>query len=141
MIYTKQVKKAMRTAYKAHEGQVDIAGMPYIFHPIHLAEQMDTEDSICLALLHDIVEDTDLTIKELRKRGFKEEVLIALELITKKPDEEYFSYIKKVKESPLATQVKIADLKHNMDVSRLKKPSKYSEKRIKKYKKALSLLK
>ena len=71
MIYTSMTIKAMKLAYKAHEGQVDRSGVPYIFHPIHLAEQMETEDEICTALLHDVAEDSDCTIEDLKKEGFR----------------------------------------------------------------------
>ena len=82
MIYTSMTIKAMKLAYKAHEGQVDRSGVPYIFHPIHLAEQMETEDEICTALLHDVAEDSDCTIEDLKKEGFSADTIEALRLLT-----------------------------------------------------------
>lgn len=80
MIYTPMTRKAMRIAYDAHAGQVDKTGLPYIYHPMHLAESMTDENSVITALLHDVVEDTDLTIDDLSREGFHEDVLTALTL-------------------------------------------------------------
>ena len=116
MINTKLTRLASKIAYKAHDGQVDKAGVPYIFHPIHIAEQMDTEESCIVALLHDVVEDSDITIDYLSKY-FSEEVMAALKILTKNDD--YVEYIKRVKTNKLATKVKLKDLKHNSDLTRL----------------------
>ena len=93
MIYTPMTRKAMRIAYDAHAGQVDKTGLPYIYHPMHLAESMTDENSVITALLHDVVEDTDLTIDDLAREGFHEDVLTALTLLTHNPAEEYLSLI------------------------------------------------
>lgn len=130
----------MRTAYSAHHGQVDRSGIPYIFHPIHIAEQMDTEDLICVALLHDVLEDSHLTRKDLRIRGFKEEVIEAVELLTKSDKDTYDEYIHKLKSNELAKKVKVEDLKHNMDTERLKKITDKDLARVKKYEEALLFL-
>ena len=117
MIYTPLVYKAMHIAYNAHHGQLDKSGAPYIFHPIHLAEQMDDEISCCAALLHDVVEDTDVTLEDLRK-DFPEEIVEAVRLLTHEmgvPDVEYLTAIK---ENPIALKVKLADNAHNADQSR-----------------------
>lgn len=118
MINTKLTRLASKIAYKAHEGQVDKAGVPYIFHPIHIAEQMDTEESCIVALLHDVVEDSDITIDYLSKY-FSEEVMAALKILTKNENDDYVEYIKRVKTNKLATKVKLKDLKHNSDLTRL----------------------
>ena len=118
MINTKLTRLASKIAYKAHEGQVDKAGVPYIFHPIHIAEQMDTEESCIVALLHDVVEDSDITIDYLSKY-FSEEVMAALKILTKNENDYYVEYIKRVKTNKLATKVKLKDLKHNSDLTRL----------------------
>lgn len=118
MINTKLTRLASKIAYKAHEGQVDKAGVPYIFHPIHIAEQMDTEESCIVALLHDVVEDSDITIDYLSKY-FSEEVMGALKILTKNENDDYVEYIKRVKTNKLATKVKLKDLKHNSDLTRL----------------------
>jgi len=118
MIYTHLTRTAMQIAFRAHEGQVDKAGMPYIFHPMHLAEAMDDEISCCTALLHDTVEDTDITFTELEKE-FPAEVLDALKLLTHEEGTDYFDYVRAIKENPVAVKVKLADLAHNSDQSRL----------------------
>lgn len=117
MIYTPMTQRAMRIAYDAHHGQRDKSGAPYIFHPIHLAEQMDDEISCCVALLHDTVEDTDVTLEQLR-RAFPAEVVDAVALMTHDPGTDYFDYVRKIRENPIARKVKLADLAHNSDQSR-----------------------
>ncbi|WP_350454911.1 GTP pyrophosphokinase [Slackia heliotrinireducens] len=119
MLYTPLTELAMRIAYDAHHGQVDRAGLPYVFHPYHLAEQMDDEDSICVALLHDVVEDTDTTLDDLRDMGFPAQVVDALALLTHDPAVPYMDYVATIKTNPLAAKVKLADLTHNSDLTRL----------------------
>lgn len=137
----------MNIAYSQHEGQLDKAGLPYVFHPYHLAEQMGNDEcAICVALLHDVVEDTDITLKDLEAQGFPAEIIDALECLTHREGEPYLgAYIEKIKENPLARKVKLADLKHNSDSSRLP-PAKNQheqnlrEKRMQKYAEAIVLL-
>ena len=122
MVYTELTNKAMRIAYKAHHGQLDYNGIPYIFHPIHLAEQMDDEISCCAALLHDVVEDTDVTLEDLRK-DFPEEVIQIVKLLTHDGNAEYdnmtyFDYVRVIKNHPIARKVKLADIAHNSDQTR-----------------------
>ena len=117
MIYTPMTNKAMRIAYKAHHGQLDYNGIPYIFHPIHLAEQMDDEISCCAALLHDVVEDTDVTMEDLA-REFPAQVMEVLKLLTHNDDVPYFDYVREIKKHPVAKKVKLADLAHNSDQTR-----------------------
>ena len=117
MIYTPLTGKAMKLAYKAHHGQFDYNGIPYIFHPIHLAEQMDDEISCCVALLHDVVEDTDITMEEL-SREFPPEVIDAVKLLTHDDATPYYDYIRAIKENPTARKIKLADIAHNSDQSR-----------------------
>lgn len=118
MIYTKLTIKAMNLAYNAHHGQTDPSGVPYIFHPFHVAEQMDDEISVCVALLHDVVEDTSVTIKDL-SREFPEEVVRAVKLLTHDSSDDYFNYLRQIKHDPCARKVKIADVLHNSDQSRI----------------------
>lgn len=118
MIYTTLTMKAMKLAYTAHHGQVDKSGMPYIFHPYHLAEQMQDEITTCVALLHDVVEDTDVTFADLEK-DFPEEVIDALRLLTHEEGKDYFEYVRAIKTNPIAKAVKLADLAHNSDETRL----------------------
>lgn len=117
MIYTPLTNKAMRIAYAAHQGQVDYNGIPYIFHPIHLAEAMDDEVSCCAALLHDVVEDTDVTMEDLRKE-FPEEVMEVLKLLTHEKGVDYFEYVRAITAHPIAVKIKLADLAHNADQTR-----------------------
>ena len=117
MIYTPLTNRAMRIAYKAHHGQTDKSGQPYIFHPYHIAEQMTDEVSVCVALLHDVVEDTDVTIEEL-EREFPKEVTDALRLLTHEKGTDYFEYVKMIREDPVAVKVKLADIAHNSDETR-----------------------
>ncbi len=118
MIYTELTNKAMRIAYDAHHGQVDKCGQPYIFHPYHLAEQMDDEITVCVALLHDVMEDTPISYEELSKE-FPKEIMDALQLLTHKKGTDYFEYVKAIKQNSYATVVKLADLAHNSDQSRM----------------------
>ena len=118
MIYTPLTAKAMRIAYAAHHGQVDKSGIPYIFHPMHLAEQMEDEVSCCVALLHDTVEDTDLTFAELEQE-FPPEVMEPLKLLTHRKEVPYQDYVRAVKQDPVAVKVKLADIAHNSDQTRL----------------------
>ena len=117
MIYSALTNAAMRLAYRAHHGQVDKCGIPYIFHPMHLAEAMDDEYSCCVALLHDVVEDTDITLDDL-KAIFPKEVTDAIALMTHREGTDYFEYVRAIKENPIARKVKLADLAHNSDQTR-----------------------
>ena len=117
MIYTEMTIKAIKVAYEAHLGQLDYNDVPYIFHPYHLAEQMDDEISCTVALLHDVVEDTDLTFTDL-EQIFPAQVLEIVRLLTHDENIDYFDYIREIKKNPIATKVKLEDLKHNSDESR-----------------------
>lgn len=117
MIYTPMTKKAMCLAYAAHHGQTDKVGVPYIFHPFHLAEQVDDEFSCCVALLHDTVEDTDVTLEQLAKE-FPAEVVDAVALLTHAEGVDYLDYVRAIKSDPIARKVKLADLRHNTDLTR-----------------------
>lgn len=140
MIYTEMTKKALRLMFDAHKEQVDKSGIPYVFHPFHLAEQMDDEETTIAALLHDVMEDTDTTVHQIRGYGFSEAIIEALLLLTHDKGTEYFDYIKKIKQNRIAKAVKIADLKHNSDISRLAVVDEKTMKRIEKYKTAIAIL-
>ena len=142
MIYTELTMKAMKLAYDAHHGQRDKAGMPYIFHPMHLAEQMDDEVSTCVALLHDVVEDTSVTLAQLEKL-FPAEVVQAVALMTHADDVDYFDYVRSIRGNEAARKVKLADLAHNSDATRLPASAADSERacaRLEKYRIARSIL-
>lgn len=132
--------KAIDISYYAHKGQYDKAGNPYISHPIYIAGKMKTNDEIIVALLHDVIEDTDLTLDYLVEEGYPDNIIKAIDAITKKPEEDYGAYIKRVKENPLARSIKIEDLKHNMDLSRIKNPTEKDLQRVARYKWALEIL-
>lgn len=142
MIYTPLTLKAMRLAYAAHHGQVDKSGVPYIFHPAHLAESMDDEYSCCVALLHDTVEDTYVTIEDIR-REFPKEVADAVALMTHDDSVDYFDYVRAIAKNPIAKKVKLADLAHNSDQGRMAGSAANTEKMAKlreKYRKARQIL-
>ena len=138
MIYTELTMKAMNLAYNAHHGQVDKGGVPYIFHPIHLAEQMDDEISTCVAMLHDTVEDTDVTLEKLAEE-FPKEVVDAVSLLTHGEDVDYFDYVRAIRQNPVAVKVKLADLAHNGDPGRICNQGN-QEKRREKYAAARKIL-
>lgn len=140
MIYTALTKQALKLCFEAHRDQIDKSGMPYVFHPFHLAEQMDTEESTIVALLHDIVEDTDYTLQDLKALGFPSNVIDALALMTHDPKVPYMEYVKGISANPLATKVKLADLQHNSDLSRLDSVDEKALSRVKKYATAIELL-
>ena len=140
MIYTPMTKLALKLCFEAHKDQIDKSGMPYVFHPFHLAEQMADENTTIVALLHDVVEDTEYTLDDLRKIGFNEDVLSAISLMTHADDVPYMEYVAQIKTNLIAKAVKLADLKHNSDMSRLDRITQKDEERAKKYRQAIELL-
>ena len=143
MIYSALTNKAVDIAYDAHHGQRDKAGRPYFLHVVHVAEQMNDEFSTCAALLHDTLEDTDLTV-EFLEREFPREVVEAVKLLTHREGTDYFSYVRQVKRNPIARKVKLADLQHNLDGSRFSGCDETlieeAQRRKAKYLKALEIL-
>lgn len=140
MLYTPLTKKAMRLCFEAHKDQTDKGGMPYVFHPFHVAEQMQTEETVVVALLHDVVEDTDYTIDDLRAMGFPEPVTDALTLLTHAEGVPYMEYVATIKSNPIAAAVKLADLRHNSDLSRLDSVDDKTLRRVKKYQESIGYL-
>jgi len=140
MLYTELTRKTMRIAFEAHKDQVDKSGIPYIFHPIHLAEQMMDETTVCVALLHDVVEDTAITFEQLEEEGFPEAVVAALQLLTHEDAVPYMDYIRRLRENPVAVAVKLADLRHNSDLTRLDYVDDAARERAKKYAEAIRIL-
>lgn len=141
MIYTNLTKLAMQISFDAHKEQKDKSGLPYIFHPFHIAEQMSDEITVCVALLHDVVEDTDMTFEKLSELGFTTEIIEALKLLTHDDSVPYMDYVKEIAKNPVAKAVKLADLRHNSDLTRLDVIDEKALKRAEKYKKAMELLK
>ena len=140
MIYTKLTNKALKFAYHAHDGQTDKSGLPYIFHPYHIAEQMKDEATTVAALLHDVIEDTPYTLDDLSNYGFPKEVIEAIAILTHDKHEPYFDYIERVRKNKIASVVKLADLRHNSDLSRLDFLDNGAVERVKKYQRAIKIL-
>ena len=140
MIYTPETKRAMTLCFDAHKEQVDKSGLPYVFHPFHLAEQMSNENTTVVALLHDVVEDSDYTFADLQELGFSETVLAALRLLTHDESVPYMDYVAAIKKNPVARAVKLADLRHNSDLSRMDEVTETILARREKYLAAIRLL-
>ena len=117
-----RLEQAISIAVSAHKGQVDKAGKPYILHPLRLMFKMQNENEMIAAVLHDVVEDTDWTIEKLIAEGFDEEVIEAVNLLTKTKNVSEKDYFKKIKLNKIATKVKLADLEDNMDIKRIAHP-------------------
>jgi hypothetical protein len=119
MLYTPTTKRALRFCMEAHAGQRDKAGLPYCNHPLHLAEQMSTEDETCAALLHDVMEDCGATAGDLLALGVSPAAVCAVELLTHRGGVPYLDYVRALRSDPIARRVKAADLRHNCDLTRL----------------------
>ena len=135
-----QSQKAYEIAKRAHLGQVDKAGEDYIKHPEKVASFVKTDEEKAVAYLHDVIEDTELILEDLYEYGFSKEVIEAVDIITKKRGEDYQSYLNSVKKNKLARAVKLADLRHNSDLTRLTKVTEKDIERKEKYQKAINFL-
>ena len=131
---------AFEIAKTAHAGQTDKAGLDYILHPLQVAAEVTTDEEKAVALLHDIIEDTDVTASELLAKGLPDNVVEAVKALTKKHNQNYAAYLAGVKKNRLATAVKLADLKHNSDLSRLERITQKDRERAEKYRKAIEYL-
>lgn len=140
LLDSESVAKALRLATEAHRGQVDKAGRDYINHPVAVAERLDTAEAQTAALLHDVVEDTAVTLNDLRSEGFSERVVSAVEHLTHREGEPREDYIARIAENPLAVTVKLADLAHNSDLGRLPEVSEKDLQRVERYKRETELL-
>lgn len=140
MLYTPMTKAALLLSFQAHKDQIDKSGLPYVYHPFHVAEQMRTEEEVCVALLHDVMEDTSLSVDDIRAVGMSEPVIEALCLMTHEPTIAYMDYVARLAQNPLARRVKMADLRHNMDLTRLDSVTSTDVRRRKKYVRAYELL-
>ena len=140
LIYTPLTKAALRLCFQAHSGQTDKGGLPYVIHPLHLAEQMETEEEICAALLHDTIEDAFVTPEALHAAGFPEGVVEAVRLLTRPQGMPYLTYIAALRANPIARRVKTADLRHNLDFARLGTVTAADRQRAETYRNALRLL-
>lgn len=131
---------ALHIAMNAHDGQVDRAGKPYIFHPLTVATMTGSFDEFVTGLLHDVMEDSDYTEEDLRLAGIPEHIIEALRLLTHEKSEPYMDYVRRLRHNQLAREVKLADLKHNSDLSRLPEITEKDRARAEKYKKAMAIL-
>jgi (p)ppGpp synthase/HD superfamily hydrolase len=136
-----QLEKAIDLAYRMHKNQKDRYGKPYIFHPLRVMNKMSTDKEKIVAVLHDVIEDTGLTYKDLCDAGFSEEIIDAIASISKQDDEEYFDYINRVMQNKLACKVKLADLEDNMDIRRIEIITEKDTERFNKYSKAYRMIK
>jgi len=121
MYYSELVKKACNIMFEAHKNDYDKGGYPYVFHPFYLASQMDDENSTCVALLHDVIEDHGdiCSFEALSAEGFNDRIIAALRLLTHPHDVPYMEYVKAISKDPIARKVKMADLMHNLDSRRV----------------------
>ncbi len=133
-------KNALKLSFDLHQDQVDKGGIPYPYHLFYIANQMTDEESCCVALLHDILEDTTLTSDDLLNSGFSARVVDAVKVLSKKEDISFLDYIKNIQSNELARVVKLADLKHNMILNRLEKVEKEDVNRTKIYDLAIQFL-
>jgi len=127
------LERAISIAVQAHRGQADRNGAPYILHPLRMMCRVETEAEKIVAVLRDVVEDTDWTFKELKREGFGDQILKALDCLTKREGEEYEDFIQRSASNSLARRVKIADLEDNMDIRRLKRVAEKDKERLEKY--------
>lgn len=134
------LKLANEIAEKAHAGQYDKAGKPYIEHPRFVANCVIGNKEKVLALLHDVIEDSEVTLVDLKNIGIPEEIVNAVDVLTRKSGEEYKHYIVRIKDNELAKTVKLADLRHNSDISRISNPTKEDKERVDKYNLAIEFL-
>ena len=135
------IEIALALALQAHQGQKDKGGKVYILHPLRLMMQFSDETLQIIAILHDVVEDSDITLEQLKEKGFKQEIIDALNTLTRQPNETYKHFIQRVSENPLAIQVKLADLKDNLNTTRISGDlSQKDLERLNKYRAALSFL-
>ena len=126
------LNKAIEIAVRAHTGQLDKAGEPYIRHPLRVMLDCKNETEMICAVLHDCVENTSVTLDYLRSEGFSEEVVSVIDTLTRREDETYKAYIGRVLENETACQIKLADLADNIKLSKIPKPADRDEKRIEK---------
>lgn len=140
MVYTPLTKRAILFAFDAHRGQYDKSGLPYITHPLHVAESMESEDECVVALLHDVLEDTDITIEDLTRIGITDRQIAALKLLCHDDSVPYLEYVQAIRGDQIARKVKLADLHHNSDLTRLNVITTQDIERVEKYKQAIEIL-
>lgn len=130
------LEDAILLAVQAHRGQKDRADQPYILHPLRMMFRLRTEKEMMAAVLHDVVEDTAVTLGDLRAAGYPSEVIDAVDCLSRRDDESYEDFIERIKSNPLAVRVKLADLEDNMDIRRIRQVSEGDIERLQKYQRA-----
>lgn len=135
------LEKAIEIAARAHRDQRDKNGAPYILHPLRIMVRMPSLETMTIAVLHDVVEDSDITLDDLRREGFGEAIVAGVDCLTRRPREDYADYIERVKQNPLAVQVKLGDLEDNMNLQRLDRLQESDFKRVMKYHDTFQMLK
>jgi len=134
------LEDAISLAAEAHRGQKDKANAPYILHPLRVMLRMETETDRIIAVLHDVVEDTSVTLWDLQIAGYSAEIVEAVKYLTKAKEEEYENFIERIKGNTLAIKIKVADLEDNLNFERIKEPGEDGLKRYEKYRRALATL-
>ena len=134
------LERAIEIAAKAHAGQIDKAGQPYILHPLRVMLSVSDTESRIAAVLHDVVEDSEITLDDLRAEGFSEPILVALEALTKRPGETRMEAASRARAHPIAREVKLADNAENMDLSRISQPTEKDHARVAEYRQVRAAL-
>jgi (p)ppGpp synthase/HD superfamily hydrolase len=134
------IEKAIEIAARAHAGQVDKAGVPYVFHPLRLMLAVSGQYERMAAVLHDVVEDTGVTLDDLRDAGFPPEVIEAVDILTKREGESRLDAAERASRNPVARVVKLADVEDNMDLRRIAEPTEKDYARLKEYEQVRALL-
>ena len=134
------LERAIEIAAAAHAGQIDKAGHPYILHPLRVMLRVSTEHERMSAVLHDVVEDTPVTFEQLAREGFPQEVLLAVEALTKRPGESRLQAAERAAANPIARVVKLADNAENMDLSRIAAPTEKDFARLREYEQVRAFL-
>jgi len=137
---TQTLEHAIAIAAGAHAGQVDKGGSPYILHALRVMLKVTTLEERIVAVLHDVVEDCDISLEELRQEGFSETVLTAIASVTRVDGETYEDFIARAAQNPIGRVVKLADLEENSDISRIAQPSWDDLERVEKYRRAIGML-
>ena len=130
------LEDAIKLALENHHGQEDKGGQPYILHPLRVMCGLQTETERIVAVLHDVVEDSDVTLDDLRAQGYSDEIVTAIDCLSRREDESYDEFIQRIKPNPLAVRVKLEDLRDNMDIRRAGKLGKKALERFQRYQKA-----
>jgi len=134
------IERAIKIAAEAHAGQVDKAGAPYILHPLRLMLRMTTNDERIVAVLHDVVEDSHWSLELLRAEGFSEQVVRAIDSVTRRDGETYEDFVLRAGLDPIGCRVKLADLEDNCDLGRIASPTEKDHTRIERYRRAIEQL-